>query len=248
MVVWLFAGGGESEVQGLVPFLRKHFSLAVYFDRKTPVRKKPGPKIGKKPVVSHGKTGKSLAQEVRLRLQIALKNEPACDLILVLDDLDCKDPQKATESLKDSIFSGMVKQTPYCIGLAAPEIEIWIVSDWENTFSVHPSFAGKRQKTMKYRLAHTEGLNFSLPESFGNYDPERDSCDKKLSECIIEASIHAAESREVPFSKARHTPEMMTMLNPQNVCTKCPLFRHWWNRLTDLTKIGEARPKTPTGP
>lgn len=128
MVVWLFAGGGESEVQGLVPFLKKCFSPEIYFDRKTPVKRKPGAKPGKKPVVSHGKTGKSLVQEVKLRLLMALKNETPCDLILILDDLD-----------------------------------------W------------------------------------------------------------------TPFSKARHTPEMMTLLDPQAVCTKCPIFRDWWNRFTTLT-------------
>jgi hypothetical protein len=235
MVVWLFAGGGESEVQGLVPFLRKHFSPAVSFDRKTPVRQKPGAKPGKKPVVSHGKTGKSLVQEVKLRLRMALEKETPCDLILILDDLDCREPRKTTESLQASISNCMEQQIPYCIGFAAPEIETWIISDWENTFSAHPSFSGRRQKTMKYRLAHTDGVDFSRPESFGKYDPAKDSCDKKLSECIIETSIHAAEHGEIPFSKARHTPEMLTLLDPENVCTKCPLFRHWWNSLTTLT-------------
>ena len=43
MVVWLFAGGGESEVRGLVPFLEKNFAGCT-FERKTPIRQKPGPK------------------------------------------------------------------------------------------------------------------------------------------------------------------------------------------------------------
>lgn len=235
MVVWLFAGGGESEVQGLVPFLKKCFSPEIYFDRKTPVKRKPGAKPGKKPVVSHGKTGKSLVQEVKLRLLMALKNETPCDLILILDDLDCRDARKTAKSLQNSIFNCMEQEIPYCIGFASPEIETWIISDWGNTFSAHPSFSGKRQKAMKYRLANVDGIDFSNPESFGKYDPAKDSCDKKLSECVIEASIHAAELREIPFSKARHTPEMMTLLDPQAVCTKCPIFRDWWNRFTTLT-------------
>lgn len=47
MVVWLFAGGGESEIDGLVPFLRKHFPHC-HFERITPARIKRGPKPGKK--------------------------------------------------------------------------------------------------------------------------------------------------------------------------------------------------------
>lgn len=34
MVIWVFAGGGESEVRGLIPFLRKHFPGCT-FERKT---------------------------------------------------------------------------------------------------------------------------------------------------------------------------------------------------------------------
>ena len=46
VVVWVFAGGGESEVRGLIPFLEQNFSNCK-FERKTPARQKPGPKPGK---------------------------------------------------------------------------------------------------------------------------------------------------------------------------------------------------------
>ena len=46
MVVWVFAGGGEAEVRGLIPFLEKNFP-SYKFERKTPVLQKPGPKPGK---------------------------------------------------------------------------------------------------------------------------------------------------------------------------------------------------------
>ncbi len=41
MVVWVFAGGGESEVNGLIPhFLEKQFPDC-QFDRKTPILNRP---------------------------------------------------------------------------------------------------------------------------------------------------------------------------------------------------------------
>jgi hypothetical protein len=45
MVVWLFSGGGEAEVRGLVPFLKANFP-EYQFERKSPVRRKPGPRPG----------------------------------------------------------------------------------------------------------------------------------------------------------------------------------------------------------
>ncbi|MDD1428476.1 hypothetical protein MEO94_29330 [Dolichospermum sp. ST_sed9] len=64
MVVWVFAGGGEAEVRGLIPFLEQNFP-GCKFERKTPVLQKPGPKPGK--VSGYGKTGKSLIRHERMR-------------------------------------------------------------------------------------------------------------------------------------------------------------------------------------
>jgi hypothetical protein len=47
LVAWVFAGGGDSEIRGLIPFLRMRFS-GYDFERKTPVRQKRGPKPGVK--------------------------------------------------------------------------------------------------------------------------------------------------------------------------------------------------------
>ncbi len=83
MVVWLFAGGGEAEIEGLIPFFRRNFPFCE-FQRKTPVRKKRGPKPGKD-INALGKTGKSLSRQIKYQLPKALLSE-TCDLILVLDD------------------------------------------------------------------------------------------------------------------------------------------------------------------
>ncbi|MFL0648003.1 hypothetical protein [Cylindrospermopsis raciborskii] len=86
MVVWVFAGGGETEVQSLIPFLEKNFNCK--FQRKTPARRKPGPKPGVK-TTAYGRTGQGLINQISQELPIALKNEPkVCSLILVFDDLE----------------------------------------------------------------------------------------------------------------------------------------------------------------
>ncbi|WP_265239484.1 hypothetical protein [Lyngbya sp. CCAP 1446/10] len=74
-----------------MPFLEKTFP-GCRFERKTPVRQKPGPKPNK--AGSYGKTGNSLIEQIKEELPIALKGEAnKCDLILVFDDLDCRDSQ-----------------------------------------------------------------------------------------------------------------------------------------------------------
>jgi len=83
VVVWIFAGGGEAEIRGLVNFFRKHF-INCEFERKTPIRPKPVPQKVKKKRHALGQTGESLAKQ---------------------------------------------------IGFAAPELEAWIIADWDNTIA-----------------------------------------------------------------------------------------------------------------
>jgi len=152
LVVWLFAGGGEAEVRGLVPFLKKHFGTYCRFDRKTPVKYKPAGKPGKE-APSHGKTGTSLVKEVRKRLREALKNEGSCHAVLVVDDLDCSPLDKAKEPLRKVVDQCVdTESIPVCIDFAAPELEAWLIADWENTLQGHPDFRSRAQP-MRYQLS-----------------------------------------------------------------------------------------------
>jgi hypothetical protein len=223
MVVWLFAGGGESEVNGLVPhFLEKHFSDC-QFDRKTPIYQKPAGK--RKPGVSYGygKTGKSLAVQIKERLQSALDNETPCDLILVIDDLDCRDKDKQTQLFLQTIDAvAGAKNIERLIGFAAPELEAWLIADWNNTIATHIDFRGCHQ-ALRWWLSHQKNMPFDAPESFSEYDPLRDCCQNKLSEALIESTAQH-ECKEI-FSKGEHTPILLGQMDIDTVSQKCPLFR-----------------------
>jgi hypothetical protein len=139
VVVWVFSGGGEAEVRGLLPCLEKTFPGCT-FERKTPVRHKPGPKPNK--ASSYGRTGTSLIEQIKQELPIALKAEPnQCDLILVFDDLDCRDSQtqkfKILEELSKIPGAADIERF---VGFAAPEIEAWIIADWNNSIAKHSDF------------------------------------------------------------------------------------------------------------
>ena len=234
MVVWVFSGGGEAEVRGFLPFLEKTFP-GCRFERKTPVRQKPGPKANK--AGSYGRTGQSLIEQIKQELPLALKAEAnKCDLILVFDDLDCRDSQ----TQKSKILAELSK-IPECaalnkfVGFAAPEIEAWIIADWNNSIAKNSDFRG-RQERMRWWLSAEKNVPFDSPESFSEYDREKDCCREKLSEALIESSVYQAERHNTRFSKGLHTPLLLREIDPNEVQKKCPLFRELYNYLKNFCR------------
>ena len=235
VVVWVYSGGGEAEVRGLFPFLDKTFP-GCRFERKTPVRDKPGPKPNK--ASSYGRTGKSLIDQIKQELPLALKLEPnKCDLILVFHDLDCRDSQKQKKKILDEI-----SKIPECadikkfVGFAAPEIEAWIIADWNNSIAKHPDFRGRHER-MRWWLSKEKKVPFDNPESFSEYDSKRKCCREKLSQALIDSSVQDEVDRDkARFSKGIHTPLLLMAIKPNEVQKKCPLFREIYNKLNNFRR------------
>jgi hypothetical protein len=273
VVVWVFSGGGESEVRGFLPFLEKTFPGCT-FERKTPVRQKPGPKPNK--AASYGKTGKSLIDQIKQELPLALKAGPnRCDLILVFDDLDCRDSQKQKKKIKKildeiskkipefadikkfgsgaevrffaflilmhkglyRIASLLLQDYQKFVGFAAPEIEAWIIADWNNSIAKHPDFRG-RHKRMRWWLSTEKKVSFENPESFSEYDAEKDCCREKLSDALYDSTIvqHESNLDQARFSKKLHTPSLLMAIDPNEVQKKCPLFHELYNYLNNFCR------------
>ncbi|MEH1846447.1 MAG: hypothetical protein V7L25_15975 [Nostoc sp.] len=230
MVVWVFAGGGEAEVRGLIPFLEQNFSNCK-FERKTPARQKPGPKPGKGS--SYGRTSQSLIEQIIKELPIALRYEPnKCNLILVFDDLDCRTPELQEKKILD-----VISTIPECANInklvvfAAPELEAWIIADWSNSIARHPDFRGRHER-MRYWLSQEKDIPFNEPESFSEYDEDRDCCQEKLSEALVDSSVLAEfDSLSTRYSKGLHTPALLQDIRPDEVQRRCPLFRKLYNYL-----------------
>ena len=236
MVIWVFAGGGQSEIAGLVPFLNRHFN-GCHFERRTPVIKKIGPKPGvKSKGVGLGKTGCDLSRQIAKELDVALRFG-GCELILVVDDLDCCCKEERRNLFLETInkIPGAAS-IPQVIALAAPEIESWIIADWDNTVAKHVDFRSCG-KAMKHWLIKEKKIPFAAPESFGEYDPKTKSCTKKLSDLIIEASVEYGNG--YCYSKGTHTPRLLQEINPKTVAKKCPLFKSFFLEVIDATKTGK---------
>lgn len=239
VVIWVFAGGGESEIRGLVPFLSDQYTIH-RFIRKTPVRLKPGPRPpatlekdqSRRVQAGLGRTGRSLAKQIEVSLYNSLRVGESCDLILVIDDLDCHDIGLQQELFQASIgnVEGASGIHSY-IGFASPEIEAWIIADWENTIALDSSFRACHLQ-MRHWLSTQRSVPFDRPETFSHFDPNRNSCHEKLSDTLVESSIQCCS--QARYSKGLHTARFLRKLSPQVVSGKCPLFRALHQRLTQV--------------
>lgn len=239
MVVWVFAGGGDSEIRGLIPLLKEQFPTHT-FVRKSPVKQKPRPRPFEETEQSrsiraraaHGRTGKGLANQLKSFLSSALRTGEKCDLVLVLDDLDCHDPDAQRELFRKAIDSvnGATDLQSY-VGFASPEVEAWIIADWGNTIAKDADFRGSQQK-VRHWLSTRGAVPFERPEEFSSLDPKGDSCLEKLSDTIVKSSLQCAARAR--FSKGIHTPRFLKQISPEVVSGKCPLFRELHNHLSSL--------------
>ncbi|MGK7872672.1 MAG: hypothetical protein AB4426_04965 [Xenococcaceae cyanobacterium] len=90
---------------------------------------------------------------------------------------------------------------------------------------------------MRWWLSQQKNIPFDSPESFSEYDTERDSCREKLSEALIESSVQDdADRYRQRFSKASHTPSLLLKIKPNVVQQRCPLFRELYNYLNDFCR------------
>lgn len=239
MVVWVFVGGGDSEIKGLIPFLQDQYK-GHRFVRKSPARLKPGPRPPKgrgqdrfrRAGQGHGRTGKSLAEQIVVLLTRAFWGKEFCDLILVIDDLDCHDPGSRRKLFRNAI-SGVeaAARIQRYVGFASPEVESWIVADWGNTIARDADFKEKHQ-AMRHWLSTERSVPFDRPEEFSSLDPVKNSCRDKLSDAIIKATIEC--NARALFSKGTHTPRFLKQISPEVVSGKCPLFRELHNHLSRL--------------
>ena len=224
--MWVFAGGGESEVKGLIPILERICSDHSY-ERKSPVRRKPGPQAPQVP--GYGRTGKSLGQQIEKLLSKSLDSGERCDLILIIDDLDCHDPNVRRELFESSI--GKVEKAAEIenfVGFASPEIESWIIADWDHSIATDPGFRSCHGQ-MRHWLSTQKAVPFAQPETFGIFDEEKDSCRDKLSDAIIESSVNCGARAR--YSKGIHTARFLRQISPEVVSGKCPLFQELRIRL-----------------
>jgi hypothetical protein len=254
VIVWVFAGGGQSEIEGLFPYLKSTFQNC-QFELCTPFINKVGAKPKRlradelpKP---QGYTDKSLLDQIKERLIKKLNFKDTCDLIVIFDDLDY--PSTETNGLdfaeqKHQKFEDFLTQiwqnhpelkpVKHVIGFAKPELESWVIADWEQTLARDPDFRDKC-KAMQHWLVSDRQLSFSNPENFGLDPAFPHSYHQKLSNAIIDASEQKEGMR---YSKQLHTARFIKQLDSAIAQQKCPEFRKFFSSLTRLTQNAKSLP------
>lgn len=227
MVIWVCAGGGSAEVNGLIPFLERNWPECKFI-RKCPVRKP------RRPGLAHGATGESLSDQIRLQIDAAIAQGETCQLILVLDDLDCNNPQQRQDILTQAMVQTLERRTSslrFWIAFAAPEIEAWILADWRNTFGKDNEFRAIRSQ-LRYLLS--QRVNWGNLESFDCISPATQRY-QKLSELIIESVLTTNFERY--YSKADDTSRLLIQAHADQIQQRCsPHFRGLYQQLEQICR------------
>jgi hypothetical protein len=241
VVVWVYAGGGYAEANSIVPLLQQHFTKAS-FQRRTPAFRKPGPRPDVTASTDRvarryaGNTGKDLFNEIKDDLTRFWQLNGPADLILVLDDSDCDpNPDGLLRTFEQTVREGLTKARwteenhPLIVpALAIPELETWLLGDWEQTFAKE---FPKCQRSLQQALS-AKGLRTADPESFNCRSEGGEYI--KLSEDVLLPAL--AQECQIRFSKATDTPRLLLRIRPEEVKKRCPYFRKWWVLLEDYCR------------
>lgn len=197
-----------------------------------------------------GLTGDSLLKYVLETIEKPCFIRESYDVILIEDDKDDRFLNKSTSTLdleKWERFKENVKQrfankgvtVPIIILLAAPEIEAWFVSDWENGFGQvykdtnelngpqNTYFSTVFRKYVKDEIL-TDKYSESV-ESYGYFGGNY----KKLSEEIqtaldgtdfMEGYKPAFEHEPIRYSKRKQGEAMLENIDPNKVLDGCTVF------------------------
>lgn len=263
-----FCSAGHTEAGGMDAFLRK-LAPHVHWQRCFPAVSKPAPKLGRPhavPSTEHsGTTGQQLVERMLDCLQRHHRGR-ACqlDFVLLIDDADCRFAStvdaRAARTEWEAELTRQVRQYTdrptlgFYVLLASPEIEAWLMADWENGFgrAFPDASISLRQH---FETCVLPPLSWDRMEEFGGR-LIGGSCETKLSRKIAESFDISADCQcrpplreriqrqagKVPisYSKRIDGPAMLKRIEPSVVARRCPSFRVVYERLRQADSFGEA--------
>jgi len=285
MVVGYFMPASHTETGGLHAFLQKISddarSVDVTWQRLFPAVQKPGPKPERstgvptpsptfaQPVsASQGMTGDKLIQAMKHRLK-EYHRHSQLDVILLEDDADCRFNTSGSTAehegeafiefearLQQEVSAELGREIPVVALLASPEVETWLLADWERSFQAdYPSLSFALSRHLVERLGG--GGTPDAPERFGG-PCLNGSCSHKLSDTLAAAfrvtqeddaalfsALEAlrASGHRATYSKRIEGPAMLGRVRPEVVAKRCTLyFRPAYQRLLRLLAVSSQPP------
>lgn len=237
---------GERELAAIDAFLRKIEPGLISFERLFPAHQKPGPKhkpghppASLKDENAGGVTGNGLLDRMEARLTKYYRG-PSCgfDVIVLIDDADCRFlDHHAFESWRSEVEEKIRDWTDrpqlvFLPMLASPEIETWLLADWDEGFGREYA---PIQVSFRRALGHPDVLGpgpWLDVETFGApYDPSKGSCTRKLSDEVNKVLGRLAQvagpnvdPKAYTYSKRENGPDMLRRVRPEEVAKLCRLF------------------------
>lgn len=248
-------------------FLRK-LAPHVRWQRCFPAVSKPAPKLGRPhavPSTEHsGTTGQQLVERMLQCLQRHHCGR-ACqlDFVLLIDDADCRFANtvdaRAAWTDWETLLTRQVRECTerptlgFYVLLASPEIETWLMADWENGFGrAFPDIASSLRQ--HFATCVLSPLSWDRLEGYGGR-LLGGSCEHKLSRRIAESFDISTDcqcrpplreriqrypgDRPISYSKRIDGPAMLKHIDPSVVARRCPSFRVVYERLRQVAASGE---------
>ncbi|MBF0591183.1 MAG: DUF4276 family protein [Nitrospirae bacterium] len=139
--------------------------------------------------------------------------KPLVDYVFILRDLDCEDKEKIKKE-RDNDLSDYKGR--YSIHFAVQEIEAWMIADL-NCFNI----------IYKSKNKYTEIVSAIKKISYSSM-PEEIGCEPKKISGLLEDIAHKYKSR---YRKTIEGPQLLEVINPDVVASKCPSFADFRNDL-----------------
>jgi len=233
--VGYFCTAGYTEIGSIQGFLER-INPNVRFVRCFPVANKSCLKKGRissTPVrTQNGISGVQLVNEMKRLIQLNFKT---FDLILLIDDMDCRFKRDGAPSfeewvdnLKQQINEILGNKVDFEALLASPEIEAWFLVDWNNTFAREQEYR-EIKDYLRYLISKSDIAPFmnDIEEYGGDY--LNGSCSIKLSSRIQDIFENNSK-KHCFYSKRIHGVGMLARLDPVSVAEKCrryfaPIYR-----------------------
>lgn len=242
VTVGYFCSGGHTELgaassnapyepAAIDAFLRK-IDERIEWRRMFPARRKPGPKLGRvsfRNPADGGITGATLRSEMLTRLRTFGHSNRDLGAVVLIDDADCRfcDPGALATweaELADEVRRSASRTDLVCIALlASPEIEAWMLADWDEGFGGETPWKARAPELARLlsKPACLGPRPWTQIEQFGcPYDAERGTCTRKLSD-VVERTLRGILVAASVYSKREHGPDMLRRLRPDAVAAVC---------------------------
>lgn len=199
----------------------------------------------------NGLTGKNLIDHVLSFIETKRFREESYDAILIEDDKDDRflsvQPDGSAsfdvgewdnfrQNVKNKVHR-IYPDLPVIFLFAAPEVESWFLSDWDNSFgAVYKDLLTANQNSYfsfqfrKYVNAHilTQRYFHSI-EEYGYFNGVYKKLSKEIQDALekndfLKGYLPAAEHKPIRYSKKIQGERMLEAIDPRIVQDKCPTF------------------------